>query len=306
MRSRTLGVVAMAAVLVGACSSGAARHAAHSTRASPPPPSTQVTTSAAPSASSTTSGARGRRWAHVVVVVEENRDASSVLGRSDAPYLNGLARRGLNVTNMHGETHPSQPNYLALLSGSTQGLSDDSCPHAYRGDNLAGQLLRAGLGFVGYAESLPRAGFSGCVHYPYARKHAPWTDFSRLPASTDQPLTALPNDYTRLPALSFVIPNLLHDMHDGTVAQGDAWLEQHLSRYEQWARTHHSLLIVTWDEDEGSKGNHIPTVAVGEGIAPSTWPARADHYSLLATLEKVFGLSTLGHAAGADPITPLV
>ena len=245
------------------------------------------------------------RWQHVIVVVEENRDAGQIIGDSAAPFLNRLARTGLNFTDMHGETHPSQPNYLALFSGSTQGLTDDSCPHSYGSDNLASQLLHHGLTFTGYSESLPSAGFTGCVAYPYARKHVPWANFPQLPRTVNQPLTAMPADYSKLPTVAFVIPNLLDDMHDGTVAQGDAWLARNLGRYAQWAPTHHSLLLVTWDEDEGSTANHIATIAIGDGIARAAWTRPADHYTLLAALEHAFGLPLLGHAAEAEDLPPI-
>jgi acid phosphatase len=214
-------------------------------------------------------------------------------------------REGLNFTNMHAETHPSEPNYLALLSGSTQQLTDDSCPHTYAADNLVNQLLRRGLTFVGYSESLPSAGYTGCDAYPYARKHVPWIDFSSAPSSVNQPLTAMPADYNRLPTVSFVIPNLLDDMHDGSVASGDAWLRNHLGGYASWARTHHSLLLVTWDEDEGTSSNHIATIAVGDGIAPATWSRPANHYTLLAAIERSFGLPALGEAAHVDQLPPI-
>ena len=267
---------------------------------------------------STTSGAAARsariptptvsashRWQHVVVVIEENRDAGHILGRPDAPYLNAIAKAGLDFTDMHGETHPSQPNYLALLSGSTQSSTDDSCPHIYRGPTLASQLLGKRMSFAGYSESLPRTGFAGCVAYPYARKHAPWVDFDTVPGAVSRPLTAMPADYSLLPTVSFVIPNLLNDMHDGTVARGDDWLRRHLGGYVVWARTHRSMLLVTWDEDEGSAANHIATIAVGDGITAGTWPAHANHYTLLAVLEHSFGLPTLGHAAQATRLPPL-
>lgn len=241
----------------------------------------------------------------MVVVVEENRDASSIVGNPAAPYLNQLAHAGLDLTDMHAETHPSEPNYVAMLAGSTHGLTDDSCPHTYGAANLASQLRHAGYSFVGYAERLPRPGYTGCDAYPYARRHVPWTDFANLPGSVNQPLSALPSDYSALPTVSFVVPDLLDDMHDGTIARADAWLHDHLAGYADWARTHSSLLVVTWDENEGEAGNRIATFAVGAGVAPGTWTARANHYSLLRTLEDSFRLPPLGEAAAARPITPL-
>src|SRR5256885_9544154 len=105
------------------------------------------------------------RFDHVVVVVEENHSASAILGDSDAAYMNQLAHSGALLTNMHAETHPSEPNYLALFSGSTQGVSDDDV-HVFNADNLGAQLKRAGLSFVGYVES------------PTVNKHDPWESFT--------------------------------------------------------------------------------------------------------------------------------
>jgi hypothetical protein len=241
----------------------------------------------------------------VVVLVLENRDSASIIGNAQSPYLNELARSGIDLTDMHAEAHPSQPNYVALLSGSTQGLTDDSCPHTFGADNLAHQLRAAGYSFTGYAEGLPRAGYTGCNAYPYARRHVPWTDFADLPAAVNQPLSALPSDFSALPTVAFVVPDVVNDMHDGTVAQGDAWVRAHLSAYVAWAATHHSLLLVTWDENEGTAGNRIATMGVGDGVPAGTWTTRADHYSLLRTIEDVYRLPPLGAAAGATPVAPL-
>ena len=115
---------------------------------------------------------------------------------------------------MHAETHPSQPNYLALFSGDTQGVDDDTCPLTFSGPNLASELIAAGYTFAGYSEDLPGTGYTGCRAGGYARKHSPWTDFTNLPAGVNQPLSAMPADYDALPTVSFVIPNLCHDMHD--------------------------------------------------------------------------------------------
>ncbi len=140
-------------------------------------------------------------------------------------------------------THPSQPNYLALFSGSTQGVTDDSCPHTFTTASLGDQLIAAGRTFVGYCETCrtPAPPAAGAASTP--RKHNPWVNFATLPgAATNQPLTAFPTDFDQLPDVSFVIPNLTDDMHDGTVAQGDTWLQAHLGDYVTWAKTHNSLL----------------------------------------------------------------
>jgi acid phosphatase len=239
-----------------------------------------------------------------VVAVFENEDAPDVVGSGRAPYLTSLARSGAWFTNAHGETHPSQPNYLALFSGSTQGVTDDSCPQTFSTPNLAGQLRAAGRSFTGYSEGLPAAGYTGCRTGGYARKHNPWVDFPALPASVNQPLSALPRDLAQLPTVAFVVPDLCSDMHSCPVATGDAWARAHLSGYVAWARTHDSLLVVTFDEDEGTAANHIPTFLVGPMVRPGTTSAqRIDHYDVLRTLEDMYGLAPLGSAATAQPLT---
>jgi phosphatidylinositol-3-phosphatase len=242
---------------------------------------------------------------HVVVVMMENRSYADIIGNPQAPYLNELAREGASLTRMYAIRHPSEPNYLALFSGSTQGLTSDGCPHTFAADNLGHQLLQAGLSFAGYSEGLPRTGDETCTAGLYARKHVPWTNFSDLPASVNQPLTNFPSDYSALPTVSFVIPNLNHDMHNGTTAQGDAWLRLHLSSYVTWAASHGSLLIVVWDEDDRSADNQIPTIIVGAGVSPAQVTSRTTTYSLLRLVEARYGLALLGGAATA-PLLPAV
>jgi len=271
-------------------------------------PSAPATTGASHSISATTSssaspGPAVPRFAHIVVVVEENRAYAQIIGNSSAPYINTLARSGALFTHSYAIRHPSEPNYLALFSGSTQGLTDDSCPHRYGSDSLGAQLRRSDLGFAGYAESLPSAGYLGCSSGPYARKHAPWTNFPDLPAQVGKPMSAFPTDYTRLPRLSFVVPNLDHDMHDGTVGQGDVWLKRHLDGYVSWARTHNSLLVLTWDEDDRSASNHIATVFIGAHVRRMQYADRVDHYTVLRTLEASCGLPPLGNARDRTPVT---
>jgi phosphatidylinositol-3-phosphatase len=238
-----------------------------------------------------------------MVVVFENKDEGAVLHSTDAPYLNELARQGVAFTNAHGEVHPSQPNYLALFSGDTHGVVDDSCPQAIDRPNLAAQLRDAGRSFAGYSEGLPSTGYTGCQAGRYARKHNPWVDFPALPAAVNQPLSAMPSDFSALPTVSFVIPDLCNDMHDCPVCTGDQWASQHLAPYVTWAKTHNSLLIVTFDEDAGTAANHIATMLVGPMVRATTDDRRIDHYTLLRTIEEMYHLPPLGHASSAQPLT---
>lgn len=231
---------------------------------------------------------------HIVVVVMENHRLSQVIGSPEAPYLNSLARSGANLLNAHGVTHPSQANYLVLFSGDTHGVRDDRCPLSLDGPNLASQLHAAGKTFVGYAEDLPAQDPATCYRGAYARKHNPWVNFGNVPATVNQPFTAFPADYTRLPHLAFVIPNQDNDMHNGSVALGDRWLREHLQGYAHWARMHNSLLIVTFDEDDSSTpDNLIPTVFYGAHVKTGEVHERVDHYRLLATLQASLKLPRL-------------
>jgi acid phosphatase len=270
------------------------------------------------------------RWDHVVVVIEENHAESQIIGdRVNAPYLNTLADGGLVLTHMFAITHPSQPNYLHLFSGSNQGVKGDSFPTKYVGvrlplssRNLGAGILSAGFTFASYSEDLPAIGDATTDRVPvdgsspktYRRRHCPWTNWqataapvpaNQIPAATNLRFLDFPFDFTQLPALSFVIPNLQNDMHDGTRKDGDDWMFAHLSSYATWARAHNSLLIVTWDEDDHNASNQIPTIFHGAGIragssGTSTWTL----HNLLRTFEDMYGLTP--HAGLAAQVRPIV
>ena len=244
---------------------------------------------------------------HVVVVVMENHSFSQILGNANAPYINGLAGENANFTQSFAIEHPSQPNYLDLFSGSNQGVTDNSCPHTFHTANLGGQLIASGFTFAGYSEELPAAGSTVCsagtAPYTYQRKHNPWVNFSDVPPESNQPFTAFPSDFTTLPTLSFVVPNQCHDMHDCSVATGDAWLQANIDPYAQWAKTHNSLLVLTWDENDSSIPNQITTIFVGALVVSGQYGETINHYTVLATLEAMYGLDAAGAAANQTPIT---
>jgi hypothetical protein len=240
---------------------------------------------------------------HVVLAIFENKKASSIFGSSSAPYINSLAAGGAKFTQSFAIEHPSEPNYLDLFSGSNQGVTDDSCPHTFSTANEGAQLIAAGLSFTGYSEDLPSAGSTVCTSGNYARKHNPWVNFSNVPASSNQPFTAFPTDFTQLPTVSWVVPNLCDDMHDCTVSTGDTWAQNHLDAYAQWAKTHNSLLIVTFDEDDGGGGNNIATLFYGQQVKTGTYSEHIDHYNVLRTIEDMYGLPYAGAAATSTPIT---
>lgn len=246
------------------------------------------------------------RPAHIVVVVLENRSFSEIIDGSQAPFIKSLAGSGALFTASSAVTHPSEPNYLALFSGSTLGVSGDPCPLGFTGPNLAAQLSAAGLSFAGYSEGLPAAGSLTCSSGDYARKHAPWTNFGNIPRSVGKPFSDFPaGRYARLPTVSIVIPNLCHDMHDCSVGAGDAWLRANLGGYARWAMSHSSLLIVTWDEDDGSQSNQIATIFAGQDVRPGSYATPITHYSVLRTIEQAYGLPPTGQAAQTPPITQI-
>jgi acid phosphatase len=121
------------------------------------------------------------------------------------------------------------------------------------------------------------------------------------------PFSSFPADFSGLPAVSFVIPNLCYDMHDCSVATGDSWLRAHIAAYAHWAMTHNSLLIITWDEDDGSQSNQVPTIFAGQLVRPGRYAEPITHYSVLATLEAAYGLPRVGNgtARTQPPITDI-
>ena len=244
---------------------------------------------------------------HVLVVVMENKDPGEIIGNAAAPYLTGLARAGASFTDAHAETHPSQPNYLALFSGSTQGVTDNGCDHRLTAPNLGSALLASGRTFAGYSEGLPQAGSTVCTAGRYARKHSPWVNFTDLPgATTNLPASTVGTAWDGLPTVAFLTPDLCHDMHDCPVSAGDAWAKATLGSYLAWAGTHNSLLVLTFDESETrTPGNPIATVLAGPMVTPGRYPDRIDHYSLLRTIEDMYGLSPLGASADRNPITDI-
>ena len=258
-----------------------------------------------PTASPSLSGPHLPRPDHIVLVIEENKSYAQIIGNPDAPYINALARQGALFSRSFGVAYPSQPNYLALFSGSTQGITSNSCPHTFSGDNLASELIRAGLSFGSYSESMPSTGYAGCKHGSYQRKHNPGVNWQgvNVPASANMPFSAFPEEYAKLPTVSIVVPNMEHGMHDGTIREGDDWLKTHLDPYVQWARTHNGLLIVTWDEDDRRSNNRIPTIFAGPMVRPGVSRRRIDHYDVLRTIEEMYGLRSVGKSADATPIT---
>jgi len=248
---------------------------------------------------------------HVVIVIEENHSFQEIYNSASAPFINSLVPEGALFTQSFAVEHPSEPNYLDLFSGSNQGVTDDSCPHSFSTANLGAQLFAAALSFAGYSEDLPAVGSTVCTSGNYARKHNPWVNFNTglnaVPSSANKPFAGswptTAAGFAALPTVSIVVPNLVNDMHDGSISQGDAWFWNNLSGYYQWAQTHNSLLILTFDEDDSSSSNQIFTLFVGPMVSPGLYTVRINHFNVLRTIEDMYGLGHAGAAATATPIS---
>ncbi len=237
---------------------------------------------------------------HVVVVIEENRSFNQIMDTAKSgSYIHQLAKRGMLMTQSYGITHPSQPNYLALFSGSTQGSISNYCPLNYSGSNLASSLMAKNLSFASYSESM--AGAADCSAGPYQRKHNPVANWPEL-SSVNLRFKDFPADFTQLPTISFVIPDQQNNMHDGSFYAADEWLKTRIDPYLQWAYRHNSLLILTWDEDNGTENNRIVTLLAGPMVKQGVSSQRIDHYSLLRTLLDFYDLPAINDTLTAEPI----
>jgi hypothetical protein len=225
---------------------------------------------------------------HVVVVILENHSFGQIIDRDRAPFIDHLAAGGALFVNSYALSHPSQPNYFALFSGSTHGVHDNN-DYTFDAPTLASALAAAQKSFIGYVET------------GSPRKHNPWESFVNARA-TERNLSEFPNDFTRLPTVSFVIPGLDHDMHRRSVRDGDTWLKGHLGAYAEWAKRHNSLLIVTFDEDNSRANNHIATIIYGASVRPGRYAERITHYSVLSTLLAMYALPLFAKTAKTAPI----
>ena len=237
-----------------------------------------------------------------------------MVGSSSAPYFTSLAADCGLATDYHAITHPSLPNYLAATGGSTFGITDDGSPssHPVSSSSIFAQVSASGRSWRSYEESMPSA-CSLSSSGTYAVKHNPAAYFTGIRtdcAASDVPLgttsagaLATDLDSGSLPAFSFVTPDLCNDMHDCSVATGDAWLRS-------WMRPILSsdayaaggtAVVVTFDEDDSSGSNLVSTIVVAPSVHPGTRDGTAfNHYSLLRTTEEMLGLPTsLGAAATA-------
>jgi phosphatidylinositol-3-phosphatase len=254
------------------------------------------------------------KLAHVWVIVLENKPFDAIIGSPDAPYLTELAAASGLATQYVGVANPSQPNYIALFSGSTQRVTDND-PHDIAAPNVADQLEAAGRTWRVYAENVPPdcSTAETALDGPdgpgtYARKHEPAISFRSIARNDErctniQPLSAFDPaaaDYT------LIIPNLCHDMHDCAIPVGDAWLRTFVPRItDSPAWRDGGALFVTFDEgaDSTTPPNRVAMIVSSPLVPPGTTSAVPhSHYSLLRTIQDAFGLPCLEETCSANTL----
>lgn len=307
MNRQRVALAAGALVVFAGCSPGRSAAPATSTSAVTTPVVTTSTTSPAvhtPTRAASgpcVGGAPPPAYQHVVWIVMENRGLDQVAGSSAAPYLDGLAAACGLAVNYSGVAHPSLPNYIALTSGSTHGITDDSGPgaHPLGGPSLFSLL---GSGWRSLDESMP----ANCDHSSggeYAVKHNPapyYTSIAATCAVQDVPLTGALDLSARF---TFITPNLCDDMHDCSTSAGDRWLAALVPQILASAayRSGSLVLFITWDENDAG-GSLVPTYVVAPSVPKGIRSAASfNHYSLLRTTEELLGLTPLLGAAASAP-----
>jgi hypothetical protein len=247
---------------------------------------------------------------HVVVFVFENKERSNVLGSRSAPTFNRFAKQYANLTAYYAVTHPSLPNYIALVSGSTSGITTNCTDCMVDNPSLADSLEQAGHTWRTYAQGIPYSGYTGPSFRRYAKKHNPFLYFRSVVADDQRrnrvvPLTYLAADARAgaLPDFSLVVPDLCNSMHDCGVAVGDGWLRRVVQPLLKLPRT---AIFILFDEGRTYTrgGGHTPALVVGTAVRPgSQYRAFSGHYGVLRTIEDAWGLAPLGASAKARPIT---
>ena len=250
---------------------------------------------------------------HIFVIAFENHSYSEIIGNPAAPYINTLAGSYGLATDYHAVTHPSLPNYIALTAGDTYGISSDCTSCFLNVPNIADRVSASGRSWRAYMESMPSACYAGSTG-DYAQKHDPFVYYDDIRNVAPEcanvvPYTNLTSDLaaaSTTPNYAFITPNLCDDMHDCSVATGDAWLSANLpSILESPAYLlQRSLVMITWDEDDTSAANQVATIVISK-YTPHGFRSGAgyNHYSLLRTVEASWGLAPL--AAGDSGATPM-
>jgi acid phosphatase len=249
------------------------------------------------------------RMDHVIVVIMENKPYDLVRG---APYTASLIAGASSFANSYSYQHQSQSDYYALWSAVGRGVTESICPAVgspYTTENLGHACESHGLSWRSYAEGLPAPGDTVCDSGLYTRRHCPWVDWSNLDSLNERPFTDLANDIEAgtLPRMAFVTPDLCDDTHNDcgadTILAGDTWLASNLPAMISAAGPR-GLVILTWDEDDGSDGNHILTVFASP-LAKAGFVSRRyiNHFVVTRTICDALGLPPFAEAAAVPPIT---
>jgi phosphoesterase family protein len=246
----------------------------------------------------------------VFVVVLENKDAGDALRQ---PFLGRLAKEGAYLANYYAVAHPSQPNYIALISGSIRGVGGDGNVDLDR-PHLGDALDAAGTSWKSYAEQFPGHCDLRRKAGRYVRRHEPFLSFAdvqRRPESCGRIVNAAELDRDlaagQLPRFALYIPDLDNDGHDKPLAYADAQMEKRfgpLLKDPEFTRG--LLLVVTFDEDDSHvsrRDNHIYTILWGSSVQPGAVSHDVyDHYDLLRTFEEIFHLPPSPKDAPDRPI----
>jgi phospholipase C len=240
---------------------------------------------------------------HVFVIVMENHTAQQAL---DGPFLASFAARYGVAQNYHAVAHPSVPNYLALTSGTTWGVTDDSF-HVLPREDIGDQLTSAGVTWRAYMDSmLPGRCLDSPL--PYDPGHDPFVFYGGACPANVVPLTDMASDLNGdTPRFSWITPDSCHDTHSCDVATGDAWLRgevEAIMASDAWKSR--GVLFITYDEDDESADNHVVTVVAAPELGHRVSDRAYDHYSLLATVEDLLGVPRLHEAAKAQAMTDLL
>jgi phosphatidylinositol-3-phosphatase len=250
---------------------------------------------------------------HIYLLVMENKSPADIVGRPDAPFLNHLIDRYASATNYRAVTHPSQPNYLALFSGSTHGIADNES-HEIGGPTIASQLDAAGRSWRVAAENVPGGCYTGALASDgpdgvgtYARKHNPAISFTDIQESTSRCANIVDFSHFEPGAADyqFIVPNLCNQMHDCSVAVGDAFLKQFVGDLivsPRWSSD--DVLFLTWDEGRPSPQNSVPFIVVSDRVKSGYVSATPyTHYSLLRTVQAAWQLPCLRESCSANPLS---
>lgn len=279
-----MGPVAAVLVVLAALAGGCARSGG--TPAAPSPPSAPAGTAVA-----TGPAATGSRPTKLLTIVEENHGEQATV--TQMPYLAGLAAAYGRTTDYHALTHPSLPNYLAMVGGSTFGVTDDAPPaaHPLAGPSVFDQALAAGRTAKAYVESMPGPCALDNVGR-YVARHNPWTYFAGpterahcrsddLPAGSPA-AGALHDDVAAgtLPTLGWLTPDQCHNGHDCPLAAADDWLRGWLPVVMAGPdfRAGRLAIVVTFDEDEGTRADTVLTTVIAPGVRHVMSTTPCTHY----------------------------